>query len=127
MKRLLAPVLVLAVIAMAGVARAADDPTGTWKWERKFGDQTIEVSLKLKADGDKLTGILSARNMDTEIQDGQFKDGAVSFIVVRERNGQKFTQKYNGKLSGDSITGKVEFERNGEAQKVDWDAKREKA
>jgi hypothetical protein len=127
MKRLLAPVLVLAVIAMAGVARAADDPTGTWKWERKIGDQTIAVTMKLKAEGDKLTGTVSARNMDTEIQDGQFKDGDISFTVVRERNGQKFTQKYNGKLSGDSITGKVEFERNGEAQKDDWEAKREKA
>ena len=103
MKRLLAPVVVVAIIAMAGVARAADDPTGTWKWERKFNDQTFAVSLKLKLEGDKLTGTLTARNMDTEIQDGKFKDGDISFSVTRERNGQKFSQKYAGKLSGDTI------------------------
>ncbi|HEV3415502.1 MAG TPA: hypothetical protein VG056_01760 [Pirellulales bacterium] len=127
MKRLLAPVLVLAAIATAGVARAADDPTGTWKWERKISDQTIAVSLKLKLDGDKLTGTLSARNMDTEIQDGQFKDGDISFTVTRDRNGQKFTQKYAGKQSGDTIKGQVEVEFNGESRKVDWEAKRDKA
>jgi hypothetical protein len=127
MKRLLAPMVVVAILAMAGAARAADDPTGTWKWERKFNDQTFAVSLKLKLEGDKLTGTLTARNMDTEIQDGKFKDGDVSFTVTRERNGQKFSQKYAGKLSGDSIKGTVEIERNGETMKVDWEAKRDKA
>jgi hypothetical protein len=127
MKRLLAPVVVVAILAMAGAARAADDPTGTWKWERKFNDQTFAVSLKLKLEGDKLTGTLTARNMDTEIQDGKFKDGDVSFSVTRERNGQKFSQKYAGKLSGDTIKGTVEIERNGETMKVDWEAKRDKA
>jgi hypothetical protein len=127
MKRLLAPVVILAVLAMAGAARAADDPTGTWKWERKFNDQTFAVSLKLKLEGDKLTGTLTARNMDTEIQDAKFKDGDISFSVTRERNGQKINQKYAGKLSGDTIKGTVEVERNGETQKVDWEAKRDKA
>jgi hypothetical protein len=127
MKRLLAPVVVVAILAMAGAARAADDPTGTWKWERKFNDQTFAVSLKLKLEGDKLTGTVTARNMDTDIQDGKFKDGDISFTVIRERNGQKFSQKYAGKLSGDSIKGTVEIERNGETMKVDWEAKRDKA
>jgi hypothetical protein len=127
MKRLLAPVVVVAILAMAGTARAADDPTGTWKWERKFNDQTIAISLKLKLEGDKLTGTLTARNMDTDIQDGKYKDGDISFTVTRERNGQKFNQKYNGKLSGDAIKGTVEIERNGETMKVDWEAKRDKA
>jgi hypothetical protein len=65
--------------------------------------------------------------MDTEIQDGKFKDGDISFSVTRERNGQKFSQKYAGKLSGDTIKGTVEIERNGETMKVDWEAKRDKA
>lgn len=46
--------------------------------------------------------------------------------MTRERNGQKRTTKYNGKVSGDTITGKIEFERNGETQSRDWEAKREK-
>ena len=92
----------------------------------KFNDQSREVTLKLKLDGDKLTGTISGRNADTAIDDGKYKDGDISFSVTRERNGQKMTQKFSGKLSGDEIKGKVEFERNGQAQSRDWDAKRAK-
>lgn len=104
------------------------DPTGTWKWSVTFGDQTREFTLKLKLEGDKLTGAMLGRdNQETPIEDASFKDGEVAFAVTRERNGQKFTIKYKGKLEGDTIKGKSEFERNGEKQSRDWEAKREKA
>jgi hypothetical protein len=35
------------------------------------------------------------------------------------------TIKYNGKLSGDSIKGKTESERDGQPRSRDWEAKRE--
>ena len=113
------------------IASQADekaDPTGTWKWSVTFGDQTREFTLKLKLEGDKLTGAMLGRdNHETPIEDASFKDGEVAFAVTRERNGQKFTIKYKGKLEGDTIKGKSEFERNGEKQSRDWEAKREKA
>jgi hypothetical protein len=34
------------------------------------------------------------------------------------------TSKYNGKVTADSIKGKTEFERNGETQSRDWEAKK---
>ena len=45
MKRLLAGTLVLAIVMAAGIARGAESPTGTWKWEVKLNDQTIDLSL----------------------------------------------------------------------------------
>ena len=87
MKRLLTAALGLAIVAVtatASVARAADDPTGTWKWEVKFNDQSHEVTLKLKLEGDKLTGAMSGRNGDIAIADASFKDGAISFSITRE-------------------------------------------
>jgi hypothetical protein len=117
-------------IGSAAIATAADDKataTGTWKWEfKRQNGEAIEVTLKLKQDGEKLTGTITGRNnTETEIKDGKVtKDGDVSFEVVREFNGNSFTQKYTGKLSGDAIKGKIEFERNGEAQSRDWEAKR---
>src|SRR5262245_18481464 len=94
------------VVALAGLGAAqADDkpnPTGTWKW-MMGGNEKREVTLKLKLEGDKLTGALVGRNnMETEIADGNFKDGEISFTVTLERQGQKFTTKYNGNLSGDT-------------------------
>lgn len=130
MKRCLSAAIglaILSVMATANVARAAENPTGTWKWEVKFNDQSREVTLKLKLEGEKLTGSMSGRNgSETEIQDGTFKDGDISFNLVRERNGNKMTSKFSGKLSGDTIKGKTEFERNGQSQSRDWEAKRVK-
>jgi hypothetical protein len=130
MKRFVAAALVLALAGLASMAQAEDkpNPTGTWKWTVNFGGQEREMTLKLKQDGDKLTGAMVGRNnQETKIEDSQFKDGAVSFKITRERDGQKFTIKYSGKVSGDTIKGKTEFERDGQSQSRDWTAKRAKS
>ncbi len=116
--------------------QAADkkaDPTGTWTWSvpGRNGGNARTSTLKLKAEGDKVTGKVStpgrqgADPRETEIEDGKLKGDEVSFKVTREFNNNKVVQKYSGKISGDSIKGKVEFDRNGEAQSRDWEAKRE--
>lgn len=130
MKRRELLVLGLVVLGLVTQVQAADkaDPTGTWKWSVTFNDQTRDMSLKLKLDGDKLTGTMPGRNnTETAIENATFKDGEISFTVTRERNNQKITTKYTGKLEGDTIKGKTESERNGQSQSRDWEAKREKA
>ncbi len=126
MKQFLVAPLVLTFVAVAGLARAAENPTGNWKWEVKVNDQSIDIALKLKLDDDKLTGSINSPLGETAIQDGKYKDGDLSFTVLRERDGQKMTFKYTGKLSGDTIKGKTEIERNGETSSRDWEAKRAK-
>ena len=121
--------LILTVAGFTRVSQAADkpDPTGTWKWSVTVNNQTFEPTLKLKLEGDKLSGTMSGRdNQETAIDDAKFKDGEVSFAVTRERNGQKRTTKYKGKLDGDTIKGKSESERDGQTNSRDWEAKREK-
>jgi len=127
MKRLVAAFVVLAVVSFVSPLLGADDPTGTWKWTSQAGGKEREQTLTLKLAGDKLTGSMPGRNDQvTEISDGTFKDNKVSFSVTREFNGQKFTTKYNGTLSGDTITGKTERERDGQKTSTDWVAKRQK-
>ena len=124
---LCAAVLGVALAGTVSVARAADSATGTWTWEfkRPNSDQVITTTLKLTQDGEKLTGTISGRNnSETAIEDGSVKNGEVSFQVTREFNGNKFVQKYKGTVKGDSITGKVESERNGEVRSRDWTAKK---
>ncbi|MGI8978157.1 MAG: hypothetical protein ACR2FY_02915 [Pirellulaceae bacterium] len=126
MKWLLCLVLGLVTLGLAGTALGADDPSGTWKWQVKRGDQTRDVTLTLKLEGDKLTGHMPGRNnVVTPIEDASFKDGTVAFSVTREFNGVKRTTKYSGKLSGDTITGKSEgTDREGKPQTTDWVAKK---
>jgi hypothetical protein len=122
--------LAACVLLSAGLAAQAQDkkadPTGTWKWSATGqGGQTRETTLKLKLEGDKLTGTISGRGDDTAISEGTLKGDEISFQVTREVNGNKVTAKYNGKLSGNSIKGKIETERNGQARSRDWEAKKE--
>lgn len=122
-----AAVLGLALTGTVSVARAADSATGTWTWEfkRPNSDQVFSTTLKLTQDGEKLTGTISGRNnSETAIEDGSVKNGELSFQVTREFNGNKFVQKFKGAVKGDTITGKVEFERNGEVRSRDWTAKK---
>jgi hypothetical protein len=127
MRLLIAALVVSGLSGLAGIAAAADaNPTGTWKWSVTRNEKTRESTLKLKLDGDKLTGTISGRNQDTAIENASFKDGTVSFTVTREFNDQKFTTKYSGKLDGDIIKGTQETERNGKTNSSAWEAKRVK-
>src|SRR5437899_3218196 len=92
-------------------ARAADDkkddPTGNWSFTVKTqaGDE-FKITMKLKKEGDKLTGTLNIRDMDVKVENGECKDGKISFQVSPEFNGNKFLVKYSGKVDGDTIKGK---------------------
>jgi hypothetical protein len=126
-----ATLLALLLVSSLAVAQDKDakpDPTGTWTWKvMGQNNQAREQTLKLKLDGDKLTGALVGRNdRETKIEKPTYKDGELSFEVTRERQGEKFTTKYTGKVSGDTIKGKMQFERNGQKRDRDWEAKREK-
>jgi hypothetical protein len=124
MSRIVSLAALAVVLLAASVAQAADDPTGTWKWTVKFQDQEREMSVKLKLEGDKLTGTMPGRNnQETAIENGSYKDGEVKFEVTRERNGNKFTSKYSGKIEGNKLTGKIEMPgRDGQTRTLDWNA-----
>jgi hypothetical protein len=112
-------------------ARADDkkaNATGTWKWSFTTPNgQTINSSAKLKQEDDKLTGAVIGRDgKEAKIEDAKIDGNNISFQITRERMDQKITVKYSGKISGDTITGKMEFNFGGEDRSMDWEAKREK-
>jgi hypothetical protein len=113
-------------VATLNVARGAEDPTGTWKFTAMIGKKTVDSTLKLKLDGDKLSGTIGGGNQEAAISDGTFKEDKVSFTVTREQKGEKITQKYTGTVSGDTIKGTIVSERGGKSRSTDWEAKRQK-
>jgi hypothetical protein len=125
MKRFMLIFAALAITAFTTFA--ADTAAGTWKWSLAGQNGDIQTVLKLKQDGEKLTGNYTNQFGAAEITDGSLKDGDLTFKVKREFNGQPFVIKYSGKLSGDKITGKCEFDANGDARSLDWEAKRDTA
>jgi hypothetical protein len=104
--------LALGTLAVQG-QDAKPDPNGTWKWTApgRGGAPGPEMTLKLKAEGEKLTGTITlpprggAEATDVAITDGKVKGDEISFSVVREFGGNSITNKYEGKISGDTIKG----------------------
>jgi hypothetical protein len=119
-----------ALVLLATIAQAAD-PSGTWTWStpgRNGGPDRVST-LTLKVEDTKLTGKLSVPGRDgnaveTPIADGKVDGDNISFDLVREYNGNSSTNKYTGAVTADAITGKIEFNRNGETQSRKWEAKR---
>jgi hypothetical protein len=140
-------IVAVALICLSGAAQfsfaqeaAKADPNGAWKWTTEGrggggggGGQKREFTLKLKLEGDKLTGTLSSPGRDgavtdTAIEEATFKDGAVSFKVTRMFQDNKFVSTYTGKIEGDVLKGEVERpgRQGGEPTKTPFEAKRVK-
>lgn len=90
--------------ALTGVSLFAADVTG--KWETTFttpnGD-TRKGTMNLKADGGKLTGTMESQRGSTEIQDGKVDGDNISFVVVRNFQGNEMKFAYKGKVAGDEM------------------------
>ena len=138
MKRLAFILQIAACVLLIGSTQAQDqkkaDPTGTWTWNfpGRDGGEGREVTLKLKQENGNLTGAISSprrggETTETKISEGKVNGNQISFAITREFNGNSFTQKYSGKVEGDTITGKISFTgRDGETRDRDWVAKRAK-
>jgi hypothetical protein len=115
----------MVVVLAVGAPAFAADATGTWTWKVERNGNVFESTLKLKQDGSTLTGTYIGRGgNETPIEDGKVVNDTVSFKVTREFNGNKFVLSYEGKVSADTIKGTTKFERDGETQSRDWEAKR---
>ena len=131
MRTLIAAALILGLTGLTAAEDKKADPTGTWKWETERGGQKRETTLKLKLEGDKLTGTITAGRgkgeaAEVKIEDAKFKDGQVTFTVTREFNDQKRVTKYAAKVDGDTLKGTATSERDGKEQKQEFEGKRQK-
>jgi hypothetical protein len=127
----------------------AADPTGAWAWTTAIPSQGTpkapasqpwgaapysplsqrKTTLRLKLDGEKLAGTLftqlsQPRANAVPITDAKLEGDTISSTVTRELNGKRYLRRFSGKISGDTIKGKVEFERDGQPRSAEWVAQR---
>ena len=113
--------VVAACVGTTGTARADNQGglTGTWEWIVHRGGKAGVAAVELKQEGDRITGVMHGRNgKDMKVENGTFKDGRVSFEVPAVNpDGSQMVHRYNGKLTGDTITGTAEIEIFGRLKK----------
>jgi hypothetical protein len=124
-------ILLFVTATFAWQSRAAEDKkpdvTGTWTWTYKTRDgQDATAKLKLKQEGDKVTGTYIARaGQEDPVENGKITGDEITFDVTRDIGGQRMKFAYKGKVAGDTITGKITFGRD-RPTPHDWEAKRAK-
>jgi hypothetical protein len=103
MKSRIAFLTVCFVLAGLAVAYAAD-VNGKWVAQVPGRDgQTREMTINLKAEGDKLTGTVSGRGGDMPFTDGKINGDDISFTVTANFNGNEVKNRFKGKVAGDEI------------------------
>ena len=85
------------------VAAFAADIDGKWTGQIQGPQGAMDITIVLKADGEKLTGTYTSQLGEAAIKEGSIKGNDVAFKVDREFNGTKFTIVYKGKLAGDEL------------------------
>jgi hypothetical protein len=108
-------------------AKKAGDLSGKWKSSMKRQDgNSMESTLTLKQQGDKLTGSNEFNGNEREIRDGKIQGEDIAFKTMGERDGRTVTTKYHGKVQKDgSIKGTIESDWTGEVRKMEWEARKE--
>lgn len=108
----------------AWVAKRNLNVEGKWKWKLRPMPRPgsrrepppeddseaagVDMALSLKRDADKLSGKLRiGGGNEIDIQQGRFRDGVVSFQVVRERSGTTLTNTFQGRFQNDRINGSM--------------------
>ena len=107
-----------------GGSAPAGAPAGPPRGGGAGGGGRFENRAALSWDGKHLTGKVTAFGQDTEIKDGKFEKGVISFDLIRDFRGETTTTHFKGTLDADTIKGQTESDLGGEVRKRDWEATR---
>ncbi len=120
---------------LLGPILAADKPekpavathtvTGKWTYTLEVSvDTSLDFIAEFKQEGENVTGSVTVQEMKTAIEKGKLKDGQLTFEIPREYGGVKFMSRYAGKLTGDTIKGKIVSGTAPVERTYEWSAKR---
>src|SRR4051812_26992456 len=105
---------ILASVLLAATTMVAADISGDWEFAGKILGDTTYVRIKLKAEGNKLTGSLNELKLDGVV------DGDKLTFKATRPNGDPFGT-FEGIVHGDQIEGTALWRKT---DKVEWIARR---
>ena len=101
-----------------------DDVVGTWKLKIEANGDTIESTLKLTADGEKLKGTYTGRLGEQPAQELKLQGNDLSWQIAVDRDSQKFKGVYKATLEGNSLKGNLAFELGDNKGTIDFTGER---
>ena len=96
--------LLLTVAAHGQDTKIVPDGTWTWSTPGRNGGPDRTTTLTIKTENSKLTGKISApgrgaQAAETPISEVKLDRDTISFLQIRENNGNSNTNKYSGKIT----------------------------
>ncbi|MCX8157112.1 MAG: hypothetical protein N3J91_11825 [Verrucomicrobiae bacterium] len=120
-----AATLVLLSFLCAAMAQTVSGPVaGTWSWSFTMPDgAVVRPQLELKLTNGVLSGVTRLRSgAEAPITNAVLDGNRLAFEVVREREGQRVTTRYEGVIADGRIKGKLESNWTGQWQTYPWNA-----
>ena len=119
-------ILTISTLAAVLPPDALAHHSGTWKWTYTTeSGQSVEAMVKLHREGRSFAGVYTGQKGEPiPIASPKLDGRQIAFEVTGQRHGQEFTARFQGKIAGDTITGKQQLLVDGQKRTLPWEAKR---
>ena len=112
-------------------ASATIDPTGTYTWERRFGNMTSKSTLTLASSDGRISGTYQSRRGDadptkSDLLDPVMDGNKIVFDVTTSFRDREFTSTFQGIVTSGGIEGWQMTNFGGQARDSRWHAERVK-
>jgi SAM-dependent methyltransferase len=97
---------------------------GTWQWSLDGPDGKQPYRLQLEQRYQEIKGAVRFENREARFLEPKLEGDQVSFAVISEVRGQAVHMKFNGRVSGDTITGSVDIQGSSFTGTQVWSATR---
>ena len=119
--------ILILLTTFAAISLAQTSPiTGKWTYTMMESSQGPPITMDLKVDGTKVTGMVTLGDRKFAIESGTATADSVKFTIKRERpQGGTAVYEMSGKVSGDSMKGSTVAKMDSGEMNQDWEAKRQ--
>ena len=107
-----------------GGEAAADGPvdvTGSWELTLDSSMGAVIWKVKFEQDSAALSGTVELESGSIDVTDASIDDDAIAFSVASGMGGHAFSLAFNGKVTGDEMSGTIS---GGANEGAPWTAKR---
>jgi hypothetical protein len=97
---------------------------GKWRWQQTVAGKPRDYEARLSQLFQEVDGEMLVDGGTGTVQSFALRGDQLSFVLSRERFGQKISHEFSGRVDGDTITGRVLVSGGGENTTQPWQAKR---
>lgn len=95
---------------------------GTWQWSFPGLGPEQRYQLRLQQNYQETDGYLRFQEKESKLVKPKIEGDRLSFEVVSEYQGQPMNMRFNGRVSGDTITGYVDIQGSSSTVTLVWNA-----